>query len=69
MNLYLVTVNYRILGDNGYTNGTLNIKRRANKDSEAITVISSLFGSLSNYIDELGNPYLLITSVVANKIN
>lgn len=69
MNLYLVTVNYRILGDEGYTNASLNIKRKSNNDSLAISIISSLFGSLSNFTDEDGNPYLVITSITANKIN
>ena len=68
MNLYDVTVAYTIKAGDTVTNASIVIRRSANKASDAISIISSLFGSLSNYTDDHGNKYLTIRSVTATEI-
>lgn len=69
MDLYEVTIRYSLLTNDGVTQSSLVIKRKANKASDAIATVSSLFGALSNYTDELGNKYLTVIFVSANKIS
>lgn len=63
MTLYTIQIRYSLHDGETSSSNILVIKRIANNASTAISTVSALFGSLSNYTDDLGNKNIEITNV------
>lgn len=63
MTLYTIQIRYSLHDGESSSSNTLVIKRISNNASTAISTVSALFGSLSNYTDDLGNKNIEITNV------
>ena len=68
MKAYTVTVRYSVHENGTVTSTTIDFKRYAKDESSAISVVSALFGALSNYVDSLGNKYITVGIVSATEI-
>lgn len=73
MNLYHVTVTFELRTSTTSSEGTLSVRRYANSAGQAISVVSSLFSSLSNYTWNTGanegKKLLEVTNVEAEELN
>lgn len=63
MNEYTVTVTYTI-GTSAVSTSII-IRRLAKTASMAISAVSAIFGSLSNYYDTNGTPWIRISQITA----
>lgn len=66
MKLFSVTISFYV--GNSDTLTILTVKRKADKASDAMSVVTSLVGSLSNYKDSNGNTEISVYSVSATLI-